>query len=133
MVVQVGLDLVSVQAIEDALKASHGQQYLERVYTPLEIQECTTQQGLDVRRLAECFAAKEATIKILLTEEGISFQGIELRREATGHVRLVLTGQAEALARAAGMVSLALSVAQGAGLATAIVVADFQPSSTSVD
>ncbi len=133
MVVQIGLDLVAVETVQEALRASHGQGYLERVYTPTEIQECTTRHGLDVQRLAECFAAKEATIKILVTDEGISFQGIELRREASGNVRLVLTGRAEALARAAGLASVALSVSHGAGLATAIVVADFRPSSSSVD
>jgi holo-[acyl-carrier protein] synthase len=132
MVVQVGLDLVAVKAVEDALKASHGQQYLERVYTPIEIQECTTRHGLDVRRLAECFAAKEAAIKILQTDEGLSMRTIEVRREAFGKVRLVLSGRAEELAIEAGVASLALSVAHDAAFATAFLVAEILPATASI-
>jgi holo-[acyl-carrier protein] synthase len=125
MAVQIGLDLVAVRAVQESVGATHGQRYLERVYSPVEIRESTTRRGLNLQRLAECFAAKEATIKVLpAADEGLSLRTIEVRRDEFGSVRLVLSGRAKEMAIAAGFVSLSLSVAHDAAFATAVVVAE---------
>ena len=64
MAVRVGIDLVSVQAVQDSLRA-HPQAYLARVYTDREVTDCRTADGVDPERLAARFAAKEATLKVL--------------------------------------------------------------------
>ena len=123
--IRVGLDLVKVDLIEEALQAAHGDRYLTLVYTDREILECRTSTGVDPERLAARFAAKEATLKVLpATDEGIPFRSIEVRREPSGRVHLELSGRAAELASEAGVIELALSLTHESGYAAAVVVAD---------
>ena len=132
MAIRVGLDLVAVAAIEEALRAPHRDRYLARVYTDREIDDCRTASGVDAERLAARFAAKEATLKVLpIDDEGVSLQAIEVRREKSGRVYLELTGRAAAMADDAGVVDLALSLTHEGGFAAAVVVADCRPVNTS--
>jgi holo-[acyl-carrier protein] synthase len=125
--IRVGLDLVAVQSVEDALRASHRDRYLERVYTEREVLDCQTAIGLDAERLAARFAAKEATLKVLpLADEGISLRAIEVLREPSGRVRIELTGRAAAVAAEAGVIDLALSLTHEGGFAAAVVVAEYR-------
>jgi holo-[acyl-carrier protein] synthase len=128
MPIRVGFDLVAVGSVEEALRASHGEHYLKRVYTEREILDCRTATGVDPERLAARFAAKEATIKILpMDGDGMSLQTIEVLREPSGRVHLQLTGRAAALAAEAGVIDLALSIAHEGGFAAAVVVAECRP------
>jgi holo-[acyl-carrier protein] synthase len=128
MPIRVGFDLVAVGSIEEALRASHGEHYLKRVYTEREVQDCRTATGVDPERLAARFAAKEATIKILpLDGDGMSLQTIEVLREPSGRVHLELTGRAAGLATEVGVTDLALSLAHEGGFAAAVVVAECRP------
>jgi holo-[acyl-carrier protein] synthase len=123
--IRVGLDLVAVASIEEALAAPNADRYLERVYTEREVEDCRTPTGIDAERLAARFAAKEATLKVIPAgDEGVSFRAIEVRRETSGRVHLVLTGRAAALAASSGIVDLALSLTHEGGFAAAVVVAD---------
>ena len=125
MSIRVGLDLVAVGSIEQALGSPHREQYLRRIYTEREVLDCRTTTGIDPERLAARFAAKEATIKVLpIEDEGMSFQCIEVQREASGRVHLALSGRAAQLATEAGIVDLALSLTHEGGFAAAVVVAD---------
>jgi holo-[acyl-carrier protein] synthase len=128
MPIRVGFDLVAVGSIEDALRASHGEHYLKRIYTEREVLDCQTASGVDPERLAARFAAKEATIKVLpMDGGGLSLQDIEVLREPTGRVHLELTGRAATLAAKAGVIDLALSLAHEGGFAAAVVVAECRP------
>jgi len=121
--VRVGIDLVSVDQVRDSID-KHGERYTEFVYTTRELADCTTERGLDAKRLAARFAAKEATLKALApADEGIRFDSIEVRRSDAGSVELVLSGRAAELAARAGVSGLALSIAHEGGLACAVVVA----------
>ena len=123
---RVGVDLVSVQSVREAL-AAHGDRYLERVYSKREISDCTTTQGLDPERLAARFAAKEAALKALRPgPDGVMFSSIEVRRDHAGWVELELSGAAAQLARDAGMTELAVSIAHENGFACAVVIAHGQ-------
>lgn len=125
MAIQVGLDLVSVAEVADALVALHGERYLARVYTEREIADCRTSTGVDPERLAARFAAKEATLKALgAADDAVSLRDIEVQREPSGRVRLALRGRAAELAAEAGVVELALSLTHEGGFAAAIVVAE---------
>jgi holo-[acyl-carrier protein] synthase len=123
--IRVGLDLVAVELVEDALRASHRDRYLKRVYTEREVLDCQTATGLDPERLAARFAAKEATLKVLpLADEGISLRAIEVLREPSGRVHIELTGRAATAAAEAGVIDLALSLTHEGGFAAAVVVAE---------
>jgi holo-[acyl-carrier protein] synthase len=124
--VRVGVDLVSVQSVREAI-AAHGERYLERVYSEREIRDCTTTKGLDPERLAARFAAKEAALKALRPgPDGVMFSSIEVRRDDAGWVELELSGGAAELARAAGMTELTVSIAHENGFACAVVIAHGQ-------
>lgn len=120
---RVGVDLVSVQSVREAI-AAHGERYLERVYSEREVRDCTTAQGLDPERLAARFAAKEAALKALRPgADGVSFSSIEVRKDGAGWVELELSGAAARLALDAGMTELAVSIAHEHGFACAVVIA----------
>lgn len=122
--VRVGIDLVSVQSVEESVR-THGERYLDRVYTERELSECSTSAGVDIERLAARFAAKEAALKVLRPHgEGVSWRAIEVRRDPLGWVDLELTGQAAALAAEAGLTHFAVSLTHEAGFASAVVVSE---------
>ena len=59
-----GVDLAAISDVEAALRA-HGDRYLQRIFTPHELDCCRTPGGWSTESLAARFAAKEATIKVL--------------------------------------------------------------------
>ena len=92
MSIRVGLDLVSVQTVADALSA-HGDHYLGRVYTPAEVADCRTGDTVDPQRLAARFAAKEAAFKVLrVGDEAVAWTDVAVVRDLTGWVVLVAVG-----------------------------------------
>jgi holo-[acyl-carrier protein] synthase len=130
MALRVGTDIVLVETVCESLQ-EHGEHYLQRVYTPDEVEDCTGADGIDPRRLAARFAAKEATLKVLRPrEQGIAWSSIEVRRDPSGWVGLELSGPAADLAEDAGVTDLALSVSHEGGYATAVVVACVAQEST---
>jgi holo-[acyl-carrier protein] synthase len=123
MSLRVGTDLVSVDTVRGSIE-THAEHYLERVYTPRELRDCRTPQGIDPERLAARFAAKEATLKVLRPrDEGIPWNSIEVRRDPSGWVELELSGVAAKLATDAGVTELSLSITHEGGFAAAVVVA----------
>jgi holo-[acyl-carrier protein] synthase len=120
---RVGLDLVSVETVQDSLRV-HGQHYLDRVYSEREVADSRTGSEIDPQRLAARFAAKEAAFKVLrVGDEPVSWTDVEVRRDPGGWVRLSLTGRAATLAEAAGITELALSLSHEQGCAAAVVIA----------
>ena len=127
MPLRVGFDLVSVAAVDGELRASTRDRYLARVYTEREVAECTTGGTVSAERLAARFAAKEATIKVLpASTVGFSFREIEAVRAPSGRVDIELTGTAAELADAAGIIALSVSLTHEAGMAGAVVVAEYR-------
>jgi len=126
MALRVGIDLVYVDSVRESLE-HHGERYLERVYTAREIADCRHGDVLDVERLAARFAAKEAALKVLrVDDQAVPWQEIEVRREASGWVRLALTGKAATLASEASIGDLALSLSHEHGFASAVVIAEIR-------
>src|ERR1700760_4651624 len=124
MSLRVGLDLVSVQTIADALRA-HGDRYLERVYSAGEVADSRTGDDVDPQRLAARFAAKEATFKVLrVGDEAVAWTDVEVVRDRSGWVGLSLSGRAATLAEAAGIAEFAVSLSHEQGCAAAVVIAN---------
>jgi holo-[acyl-carrier protein] synthase len=120
---RVGIDLVSVDAVRDSIRA-HGARYLERIYTEAELRDCEGAEGTNPERLAARFAAKEATLKALRpSDEAIPWRHIEVVRHPSGWVELELSGRAAASAAAQGLSGFAVSLTHEAGYASAVVVA----------
>src|SRR5579859_6024944 len=60
--VAVGIDIIEVDRVRKVFER-HGERFLQRVFTPLEVQQCRGK----ITRLAGRFAAKEAISKALGT------------------------------------------------------------------
>jgi holo-[acyl-carrier protein] synthase len=120
-----GLDLVTIDSVERNL-ADAGDRYLERIYTPGEIAASRVVGRPDPRRLAERFAVKEATLKVLpAADEGIDFRTIELVSDVeSGRPAVIVHGRAAELATDSGVLRMAVSITSDDRLAAAAVVAE---------
>jgi len=122
--IDVGLDLVRIADVVEAIEGAHGERYLARIYTEREVADCRAESTIDAARLAGRFAAKEATLKVISSgEDGVPMRDIEVRRTASGKVHLELHRRAAEVAAAAGIRELALSITHEAGFAAAVVMA----------
>jgi holo-[acyl-carrier protein] synthase len=120
----VGLDLVQVSAIAHSVER-FGSRFLDRIYTLEELRYCLADASTRATRLAARFAAKEAVLKVLRSnDEAISWRSIEVARTRSGACDIVLGAEAQALARAAGITGLSLSMTHEADYASAVVVGE---------
>jgi len=124
MAIRVGVDLAAIATVAETLEGPNRDRYLARIFTEGEVADCTVSGRVSAERLAARFAAKEATIKLLATDEGLSWREIEVCSEASGSVRVVLHGRVSALAADSGIVELALSLSHEDGMAVAVAVAE---------
>ena len=122
MIVGLGIDVVEVQRLADAL-SRHGDRLVARVFTGAERAGCDARADR-VLALAARFAAKEACLKALGTgwAEGLGFRDVEVVREGNKPPRLVLHGAAARRAAALGVVRSHVSLTHQPGVAAAVVV-----------
>ncbi len=114
-----GVDLIEIERIRQALE-KHGERFLERVFTPAEIEECAGRE----ESLAARWAAKEATVKALGCGIGeVTFQEIEIMRGDAGQPRLLLHGAASRRAEEMGLRDWSLSLSHSQSQAIAVVIA----------
>ena len=118
--VVVGVDLVEVARINQTV-ARFGQRFLQRIFTPDELQE----SQLRILWLAGRFAAKEACAKALGTGigAGAAWREIQVLRQPTGKPALRLQGAAAARAVSLGLYAFDLSISHTHEHALAMVVA----------
>lgn len=123
--VRIGSDLVLVADIAHSLQCFGGR-YLNRLFTPGEIQYCLQSPAEQTRRLAARFAAKEATLKVLRPDRHwLDWRSIEVIRSPQGWCDLLLHGHAEQLRQQAGIASLSVSLSHEGHYALAVVAATF--------
>ena len=119
-----GVDLIEIERIERAL-TRHGDRFLARVFTPLEILYCRGR----VAELAARFAAKEAVSKALgvgmriLARDGIHWQDVEVTANERGKPLIRLHGRAAQRAEELGLTEWAISLTHTKEHAMAFVVA----------
>lgn len=122
MIKGIGTDIVEVGRLERATRR-HGQGFLARLFTAAEIEYCEG-KWRRFESYAARFAAKEAFLKALGTggRDGISWQDMEVVRDARGRPELVLSGNALQAARRLGVARVFLSLSHTGGHATAVTV-----------
>ncbi|MBS1888322.1 MAG: holo-ACP synthase [Actinobacteria bacterium] len=123
MALRVGIDLVSVATVAESLSGPHRAHYLERIYTPGEVEDCSGPSGrVEPERLAARFAVKEAAIKALPgAGEEVRLTQIETLRDESGNVSLALSGRAAELFAESGASEIAISLTHEGGFAAAVV------------
>lgn len=119
-----GIDLVAVATVAESLRGPHRDHYLERVYTPREVDDCRGPSGrVEPERLAARFAAKEAAIKALPGGgDEVRMTQIEVLRDESGNVSLGLSGRPAELFAESGGSEIALSLTHEGGFAAATVI-----------
>jgi holo-[acyl-carrier protein] synthase len=122
MIVGLGIDISEVDRIEAAI-TRHGQRFLNRVYTPSEIDYCEKYKNR-FERYAGRFAAKEAGMKALGTgwRRGVRWVDFEVVRLASGRPTLKLHGRAQEFAARLGVANISLSITHSANTALAQVI-----------
>lgn len=114
-----GVDMIEVSRLREAIER-HGDRFLQRIYTPAELEEL---KG-NLPSLAARFAAKEAVAKALATGIGdLSWQEVEVLRGPRREPVLNLYGAAEKLAKKRGIKRWSLSLSHTHDHALAFVVA----------
>jgi holo-[acyl-carrier protein] synthase len=114
-----GVDLIEIARIEEVI-ARHGKHYLDRIYTPAEIEQC----GKRVESLAGRFAAKEAVVKALGCGIGeVTWREIEILGDEQNAPVLTLRGAAEKKAIELGLTNWSVSISHSQSHSVAFVVA----------
>lgn len=118
MILRTGVDLVDISRIEEVV-ARHGRHYLERIYTPAELEQC----GKRVESLAGRFAAKEAVAKALGCGIGdVTWQEIEILGDEYNAPILVLHGAARQKTKELGLTDWSVSISHTQSHAVAFAV-----------
>lgn len=122
MKVASGVDMIEIERMSQIV-ARHGRRFLERVFTPGELEDARHNPA----SLAARFAAKEAVAKALGTGIGpVAWREIEIRRGPAREPILILHGNAQALAEQLGLQtwSISLSHTEKQAIATAVAVGE---------
>jgi holo-[acyl-carrier protein] synthase len=113
-----GVDLIEIARIEEVV-ARHGKHYLERIYTPAELEYC----GKRTESLAGRFAAKEAVAKALGSGIGeVNWKEIEILGDEQNAPMLTLTGVAYQKAKELGLTIWSVSISHSQSHSVAVVV-----------
>jgi len=114
-----GVDLIEISRIEEVI-ARHGKHYLERIYTPAELEQC----GKRVESLAGRFAAKEAVAKALGCGIGaVTWKEIEILGDEQNAPQLTLHGEALKKANEQGLSVWSVSISHSQSHAVAFAAA----------
>ena len=119
MKLKTGVDLIEIERIRASIE-QHGEKFLQRIYTPRELDICAE----NIASLAARFAAKEAVAKTLGTGIGaVGFRDIEILRDENRAPVLYLHGAAQELAAMLGLENWSISLSHTKTHAIAMVVA----------
>jgi holo-[acyl-carrier protein] synthase len=122
-IVGIGTDIVECLRIARMIE-QHGELFLCRVYTPLEIRYCQARKRA-TEHFAGRWAAKEAILKCLGTgwQKGICWTDLEVRNDKAGQPHVQLAGAAHERARALRITGILLSISHCRAYATAHAIA----------
>jgi holo-[acyl-carrier protein] synthase len=118
-----GIDAIEINRVQHVLDR-HGDRFLQRVFTELEVAFCRGR----IRELAVRFAAKEAMMKALGTGvRGIGWREIEILPDRRGKPLVYLHGRAKKRAHAIGLGQPEVSMTHSDTMALAFIVAPSEP------
>jgi holo-[acyl-carrier protein] synthase len=121
MVIGIGVDIVEIRRISQALQGSRSM--AGRVFTQKEIEYCA-QRRTQFEHYAGRFAAKEAALKALGTgwQGGIRWTDVEVAAEKSGRPDLILHGKARQLFEKSGAKRILLTITHSKEYAVAVVI-----------
>lgn len=119
----IGTDIIECLRIAQMIER-HGELFLNRVYTPHEIEYCSARKAA-TQHYAGRFAAKEAVLKALGTgwTRGVQWHDIEVRNELGGKPRIALGGGAREMCVQLGISEMLITISHCRSYATAYALA----------
>ncbi len=119
----IGTDIVECLRIAQMIER-HGELFVGRVYTPHEIEYCSTRKAA-TQHYAGRWAAKEAVLKAMGTGwiRGVSWRDIEVRNEQGGKPTIALGGGARDICERTGIAEMHISISHCRSHATAYALA----------
>jgi holo-[acyl-carrier protein] synthase len=122
-IVGIGTDIVECLRIAQMIER-HGELFIQRVYTPLEIQYCQTRRQA-TQHFAGRWAAKEAILKALGTgwRRGISWRDMEILNTSGGRPLVELRGGCREVMEQLGISEVLVSISHCRTHATAYAIA----------
>ena len=122
-IIGIGTDIIECLRIAQMIER-HGDLFINRVYTPHEIQYCQTRKQA-TQHYAGRWAAKEAVLKALGTgwRRGISWRDIEIRNAPSGRPVVALRGGARDVVEQLGITEMLISISHCRSHATAYALA----------
>jgi holo-[acyl-carrier protein] synthase len=122
-IIGIGTDIIECLRIAQMIER-HGDLFINRVYTPYEIQYCQSRKQ-STQHYAGRWAAKEAILKALGTgwRKGISWRDIEVRNEPGGRPVVALRGGARDVVEQLGITEMLISISHCRSHATAYALA----------
>jgi len=128
MIYGIGLDMVNVSRVEEALKRWGGR-FRDKVFSPGEIRYCLGKKN-PAPHFAARFAAKEAFVKALGIgiRRGVHWKDVEVQRGPLGRPVLKISGRAVEIFRDEGLENFFLSLTHDGDYSGAMVVLEKQDS-----
>lgn len=122
-IIGIGTDIVEVLRIAQMIER-HGELFLGRVFTPHEIEYCSSRKAA-TQHYAGRWAAKEAVLKALGTgwARGITWQDIEVRNEPGGKPLIRIGGGAREVCEKLRIADVLISISHCRSHATAYAMA----------
>ncbi len=122
MILGIGTDVIEVRRIKEAIER-HGDRIVKRLFTPLEIEYCSSRKN-PAMHYAGRFAAKESAFKAMGRGWGgeISWKDVETYNEPSGAPHLNFYGKALEVVTEKKMTASYISISHVEEIATAIVV-----------
>ncbi|MEX0819682.1 MAG: holo-ACP synthase [Pirellulaceae bacterium] len=119
----IGTDIVECLRIAQMIER-HGELFLTRVYTPFEIEYCSSRKAA-TQHYAGRWAAKEAVLKAMGTgwAKGISWLDIEVRNDEGGRPSIRLGGASRDICEQRGVREMLISISHCRSHATAYALA----------
>ncbi len=122
-VLGIGVDMIEIERIAEALGRGSGPRFEKRVFTAGEIEYCRSMSN-PYPHFAARFAAKEAVMKAFGTgwSAEVSWGGIEVVRDSRGKPHIRLHGKTAGLAKKLGARVAHVSLSHDKGRAVAMVL-----------
>lgn len=126
MIYGAGIDIIEVDRVRRAVER-RGKAFLERVYTPAELEYCGSDPN-QFRRLAARFAAKEAVLKAIGTGlRQVKWVEAEIVNDSLGKPEVVLRGRLAEIAAERGVGRIIITLSHSRDYAAAQAIALLEP------
>ena len=122
MIIGCGIDLVKIERIEKIIK-KWGDNFIFRIFTPLEREYCEKKRGNKFQSYAGKFAAKEALLKAMgLGLREANWREIEIKNDELGQPIIDTSGKLKNIASVKGVSKYFISISHTKEYAIAQVI-----------